>query len=409
MNAFAVLPEPITLVSVLSLVVVLAGLNYLIIWLQNRPEVGLLWLMVAAFSAAAGLFLRGVLPESYAIALGPLGLMLGYALLWCGSRRLAGKPPAWPALGAIAVLWLLVTRLPVFLQHSGWRVVLGYALTALLLLLTLREVLGLPERRRAGYWSTVALLGLFGSFCLGWSLFQIWQSLGAAPDGPSPTHFNVLLFAFVTPGFHLVISYALVALVKERSELAHARAAERDGLTGLGNRQRLSRTTARAMVEARRAGHRIGIIMIDIDHFKAFNDRYGHPVGDTCLSMVASCLAHCILRPQDEVMRYGGEEFIVLLREAEEEAALALAERMRLAVRGLALPHAASPEGIVTISLGSAVLPAASTTIGEIITAADRALYRAKQTGRDRSVLARSEEMPWRGEPLGLSRVLHED
>ncbi len=384
------LPEPLTLVSVLTLIMVFAGGNYLVIWLQNRRERALLWLMASAFGCGGGLFLRATLPEPTGITFAIPWLMLGIGCVWAGCRALVDRPPPWAALVGLFLLWPAATLLPGFLTHALPRIVLGFGITALLMLLALRNLLRVRDYRRAGFWLVAVLLGGMAVLCLGWALGQALHIIRFGSDDGRIGHINAAVFAFATAAFQLAMGYAFVALVKERSEHAHASAAALDGLTGLGNRQKLDRAIAAAVVEAYRTGQNLGAIMIDIDHFKAYNDWYGHPAGDACLSMVASCLARCIDRAEEEVMRYGGEEFTVLIRHASAERALALAETMRLAVRELRVPHAGNGHGIVTISLGVAVLPGSETMTGDVITAADRALYRAKQMGRDCTMLCAS-------------------
>lgn len=381
------LPEPLTLVSVLTLVMVFAGCNYLVIWLQNRRERALLWLMASAFGCGGGLFLRATLPEMTGITFAIPWMMLGLGCVWAGCRALAGRPPPWATLLGLFLLWPAATLVPGFLAHALPRIVLGFGIMAILMLLALRSLLSVREERRTGFWLVAVLLGSMAVLCLGWAMGQVWHIIRLGSGDGRVGHLNAAVFAFLTAAFQLAMGYAFVALVKERSEQAHASAAALDGLTGLGNRQKLDRAIAAAVAEAQRTGQALGAIMIDIDHFKAYNDWYGHPAGDACLSMVASCLARCIDRSEEEVMRYGGEEFTVLIRQASVERALALAETMRLAVRALRLPHAGQGKGIITISLGVAVLPGSDAMTGDVITTADRALYRAKQMGRDCTML----------------------
>jgi diguanylate cyclase (GGDEF)-like protein len=124
--------------------------------------------------------------------------------------------------------------------------------------------------------------------------------------------------------------------------------------------------------------------MIDIDHFKLLNDRFGHPAGDACLRAVAQALRRALVRPGDVLARYGGEEFIALLHEADAAGALVVAERLRAAVEALGLEHPDSAARVVTVSIGAA----SAATLGEgtaasLIAAADASLYEAKCGGRN--------------------------
>lgn len=157
-----------------------------------------------------------------------------------------------------------------------------------------------------------------------------------------------------------------------------------DALTGLFNRHWLDDMLARLMARARRVdGQALALLLIDVDHFKAYNDAHGHVAGDHALRTVAQCL-RAALRPTDLLARYGGEEFVVLLPGAAEPPAQEVAERLRLAVRAAAIVH---PSGSalpgVTVSIGVAQLPAAGSA-DAFLEAADQALYRAKHAGRDR-------------------------
>jgi diguanylate cyclase (GGDEF)-like protein len=164
---------------------------------------------------------------------------------------------------------------------------------------------------------------------------------------------------------------------RERLIAALADAAVRDELTGLLNR--------RGLLERRPAeGTRIGVLVVDVDHFKAYNDSFGHLEGDRCLVRVADALAtHS--RPGDVVARFGGEEFAVLLHGADHQEVLVAGERLRASVRALALAHPSRPDGVgvVTISIGVAV-----GTWDEALAAADGAVYAAKSAGRDRVLAA---------------------
>nr|WP_315399707.1 diguanylate cyclase [uncultured Duganella sp.] len=168
-----------------------------------------------------------------------------------------------------------------------------------------------------------------------------------------------------------------------------------DGLTGIANRRHFDVALEREHRRARRAGAPLSLLMIDIDHFKAYNDHYGHQQGDQCLIAVAGALAAMLKRPCDLVARYGGEEFAVILPELDIDQAGRVAEALRARVRALAIaqapgagaagPASASTPATVTVSIGLTAQPvAAPVGVEALIGAADRALYQAKDAGRDR-------------------------
>jgi len=154
---------------------------------------------------------------------------------------------------------------------------------------------------------------------------------------------------------------------------------QRDPLTGLANRRALD-----AQLEALcEKGERFAVIMVDVDAFKAFNDCYGHVIGDDCLRRVAAMLRASLRCTSDQIARIGGEEFVVVLPQTSMEDARIMAERMRIAVSGLRIPHARSPERVVTISAGVSG-SSAPASAAEMLSDADRVLYRAKSLGRNR-------------------------
>ena len=184
----------------------------------------------------------------------------------------------------------------------------------------------------------------------------------------------------------------LEALVAQRThQLAEANAelerlASEDPLTGLANRRRFFEHAALEWRRAVRAGSALSVVLLDLDHFKRFNDACGHPAGDRCLQAVGRVLTERIQRAGDLAGRYGGEEFIVLLTGTDRDGAVLVAEQLRDGVASERLPDP-GPEGShrVTISVGIAtVTPRVGVTLEELIAAADQALYRSKEEGRNR-------------------------
>lgn len=169
-------------------------------------------------------------------------------------------------------------------------------------------------------------------------------------------------------------------LAHERQD-ALDRLSRTDGLTGVANRRHLDQVLQHEWDRARRVGHGLALLLVDVDHFKQFNDRFGHPVGDQCLRAVASALSGCATRSSDLVARFGGEEFAVVVPATSEHAVAELAECMRAAVERITLPAA----GPVTISIGMGVIDAVGHgSVQGLVEAADAALYEAKHRGRNR-------------------------
>jgi diguanylate cyclase (GGDEF)-like protein len=160
-----------------------------------------------------------------------------------------------------------------------------------------------------------------------------------------------------------------------------------DALTGLGNRRQLDQALAAEWRRAIRQGQALAFVLIDVDHFKAYNDRYGHPAGDVCLRQVGQTLARFAQRAGELAARYGGEEFAILLPATGAAEARHLAEAIRRAICDLAIAHEAAPSGLVTVSQGVAVLiPSEGQDAADLVRLADQALYQAKALGRNRVV-----------------------
>ncbi len=196
------------------------------------------------------------------------------------------------------------------------------------------------------------------------------------------------------PGFVVTVRGAAARKAAEHA-LHHAnnqlqRQVMLDGLTGIGNRRCFDLVLAKETRRATRTGMPLALLLIDVDRFKAYNDRYGHPAGDACLQAIAAAIAREVHRPADLAARYGGEEFAVLLPDTDGAGALGMADRACAAVRALGLVHEAAPGRVATVSVGVAVVwpqpPGGGDgqSAADLVQLADQALYQAKAAGRDR-------------------------
>jgi diguanylate cyclase (GGDEF)-like protein len=165
--------------------------------------------------------------------------------------------------------------------------------------------------------------------------------------------------------------------------------ANTDELTKLANRRTFNIRFEEMMERARRSHAPMSLLMIDADHFKAFNDTYGHAAGDECLRQISAVVRTCVQRPTDLACRYGGEEIAVLLADTDERGAVAVAEKIRRMIRSLAIPHAGNSPEFVTVSIGAAtsdVTVVSPDSAQLLFDAADMALYQAKRNGRNQVV-----------------------
>lgn len=159
-----------------------------------------------------------------------------------------------------------------------------------------------------------------------------------------------------------------------------------DGLTGAANRRMFDQTMESEWARAKRNKEPLALALIDVDHFKQYNDIHGHVEGDLCLAKIAGAISRISLRATDLFARYGGEEFVIVLPQTSAEGAVRLAERCREAVAALQIPHSApGGTGVVTISVGvCALVPSDDSAYTVLVERADRMLYQAKHAGRNR-------------------------
>ncbi len=192
----------------------------------------------------------------------------------------------------------------------------------------------------------------------------------------------------------LLTCFPVAALLEERKELQdsllkserrYRELANADALTGLANRRGFDVRLEEEWNRAEMRGESLAMLLIDVDLFKSYNDIYGHIGGDACLRCIAQVIADSLQRHSDVAARFGGEEFAVILPDAELDAALRVADSIRLAVVAMNLPHSGNPNGVQTISIGvAAAVPEKNTSVTSLLTASDHALYRAKYLGRNR-------------------------
>jgi diguanylate cyclase (GGDEF)-like protein len=320
---------------------------------------------------------------------GNVALLLGTASCWTAARRFSARPAA-PALALGGPLLWLGAALLVGPRSPDALLFLACVLGAGFTLATAWELSRLEPEAGRSRLAAILLLLLHAGFYLlrAVSLLLMTETRWLSAE-------QVILVMMLEALLHsLGMAFLFLTMAKER---AQQRSVSRmreltllDSLTGIGNRRRFDQALAREAELAFRDDLPLALLMIDVDHFKAYNDLYGHQAGDDCLRGIAGAIHGAARRPGDIAVRYGGEEFAVLLPRAEEPGAMVVAELIHARLRELALPHAGSPQGVVTVSIGTAALPPAllSGRGDALVAAADRALYAAKAAGRNRAWMA---------------------
>lgn len=199
---------------------------------------------------------------------------------------------------------------------------------------------------------------------------------------------EIVLKAKIRAMYRLVeMQRALVDMTQKLNEanVKLQRLSATDGLTGISNRRMYDELAIREWRRCERMNKPLALVMIDVDHFKLFNDKYGHQAGDECLKKVADQVGRAAPRATDLAARYGGEEFVLVLGETDTDGAKWIANRLRQQVSDLNIPHYATESRHVTISCGVAsVVPDEKNSLEILLKSADFALYQAKKTGRDR-------------------------
>ncbi|MEZ5285917.1 MAG: diguanylate cyclase [Vicinamibacterales bacterium] len=388
---------------------------------------------VMALMALYNLFLFFALwDRTYLVYVAATGLAMGfimafyghaYQYLWPGSPWLANR-----ASPVLAALWCLATpyfaRLfltperyaPVVRRAIDGLIVLGAAASLVacvaplrvammtasatavinaLLLLSSGAIVWAMGHAAARFFTLAWVAVGFGTVSLALSRFGLLPDTLLTKDGAvAGLIVEIVLLSFALSDKYRIMTVALASHSRELEERVRARTAElaeandvlarlsqTDPLTGLANRRRFDEALSDEIKRHRRAGVPLSLVMVDVDYFKRYNDRYGHQDGDACLRRVAEAIESAPHRAFDLVARYGGEEFVVLLPETDRAGALRVSEHIRTAVRQLALPHmAGEPPYVVTVSAGVGTLtPGHETRPDHLVALADAALYDAKR------------------------------
>jgi diguanylate cyclase (GGDEF)-like protein len=265
--------------------------------------------------------------------------------------------------------------------------------------LTLLEIMVHRQGYSVAVWMALAIIGIFHAYALtqqqalrtaliATTIYLVGGYTAGLQDTQWLLNTGLLLFVLLG-GISTHASLMAASRAQYQASLTLSEFAQRDALTQLHNRRAFDERIEMLWQQATRARTSIGLLLIDIDYFKNYNDAAGHLSGDACLAQVATIIARSAQRPMDMVARFGGEEFVVLLYDVDQETLSDVAQAVRVNIAAAALPHPNSPIApIVTASIGGAcVIPDTKRSVRGVIQLADEALYAAKKQGRDRVVV----------------------
>jgi diguanylate cyclase (GGDEF)-like protein len=376
-----------TLLLVTVYVEAMLGLLLLFAWVQNTQITAVAWWGFAHLLRSASIVLFGMygtVSEHISIDLANAILFTAFAMTYTGARVFDGRSVNVFWLAGGAVVWLLASRTAFVFDSMEARILLSSGIITCYTWCTAYEFWRGRSEPLVSRWPAIFMLFAHGAlFLLRTPLSSIlpWtkQDQLYASVWLTVLSFEALLFT-------ISIAFILLAMAKERTELRHKTAALIDPLTGIANRRAFLEAAGELFV---RQGHNprpTAVLLIDLDHFKSINDRFGHAIGDKILQMFAEGTS-AKLGPRDLIGRLGGEEFAIVLHDVNRERALAVAERIRSTFAEVAsvIDNCAVHS---TVSVGVVIEHAAASDITALLSQADQALYYAKSRGRNRVELA---------------------
>ncbi|MBY0411724.1 MAG: GGDEF domain-containing protein [Burkholderiaceae bacterium] len=394
-----------TLLAMIVLISLIMALSIAVVGSERKRD-GLGWWSAALLLNAVGHFLfmlRGQVPDAFSVVLANVLLSSVLTAMVAAVAQFQGRSLPWWALAIPSATVGFCTAL--FSSDYWMRVASVGVVLAVQSLWTLSVAV---DRRYVapgrGLWLMVAGLST-EAVILGNRAWIAAFSRDSATNILQSSILQTLTFVGSVVVV-LVCSLGFVFMLRDRADENNRRLAALDPLTGVANRRLLLSALYRDIARALRIRAPLAVLMVDIDHFKKVNDQHGHLVGDAVLCHVVSVL-RANVREQDVVGRYGGEEFLLLLADTSLQGAVQLAELLREAAEATPYPLASAPGGAIAVTVSIGVFGAplqAGDTAERLIDAADRALYRAKELGRNRVEVAGS--LPCLVENTVASRTL---
>ena len=379
-----------TLFMVTIYVEAILGLLLLFAWIQNSSIHAVAWWGFADLMRAMSVVLFGLygsIPDVISIDLANTILFTSFAMTWTGARIFDGRRPLPLGLIAGAMIWLVLCRVPGVMENTDLRVLLSSSIVAGYTWLTAYEFWRGRSEPLVSRWPAIFMLFAHGS------LFLLRTPLARMlPWSPTKEFFGsvwLTVLSFEALLFTIAMAFILLAMAKERTEFRHKTAAMVDPLTGIANRRAFLHEGTLIMKKQsmdRRPG---AVLLIDLDHFKSINDRFGHAIGDRVLQVFAES-ASANVKPTDLVGRLGGEEFAAVLYDVDRERALIMAEHIRSAFAAAAVEVDGRPV-MATVSVGMVFNEDSTFDVSALLAQADQALYHAKERGRNRVEIASLE------------------
>ena len=382
-----------TLFMVTIYVEAILGLLLLFVWVQNTAIQAVAWWGFAHLIRAGSIVLFGMYgsaPDLITIDLANALLFTSFAVTWTGARVFDGRPAEPVYLVTGAVLWLLICRLPVLADDAiDIRSMIATGIITTYIWLTAYEFWRGRSEALVSRWPAIFMLFVHGSLfllrtpliaMLPWSVTNrvygsVWLTV---------LSFEALLFT-------ISIAFILLAMAKERTELRHRTAAMVDPLTGIANRRSFMQDAAQLAKRHTAHPRPTAVLLVDLDHFKSINDRFGHALGDRALEVFAFTARQSV-RSTDLLGRLGGEEFAAVLADTSRDKAMMVAERIRASFAQAALEVDNRPVG-ATVSIGLVHCQDPVLDVHELLAQADQALYCAKENGRNRVEVASLDMM----------------
>ncbi len=380
-----------TLFLVTIYVEAILGLLLLFAWAQNTAITAVAWWGFAHLLRAASVTLFGLYGSAsdlISIDLANVILFTAFAVTWTGARLFDHRRPLPVLIVAGPAIWLLASRLPGFADSFDVRALIGSGIITAYTWAAAFEFWRGRSEPLVSRWPAIFLLFAHGALYLLRTPFGAMLPWRLTGDQLLESAWLTVL-SFEGLLFTISIAFILLAMAKERTEHRHKTAALIDPLTGVSNRRAFLQDGETQLQRQATDPRPIAVMLLDLDHFKSINDRFGHATGDRVLEIFADVSSGC-LRRIGLFGRLGGEEFGAVLRDTGRERALAVGEQIRTSFAEAAREIDGRPVG-ATVSVGIVISQDAVLDLSALLAQADHALYRAKDAGRNRVEIASIE------------------